>query len=126
MARQTRVRQWQQSSYQPYRFMNVAEFGVPKSVKNAVTGAEIPKFSKICTLHYARRNQTISDRYQAAGTAYEDTVLIVIRHNRDLATRDVLYVKLNDVLYSVISYSVNDDTYNAVDLLTLKHVKKVS
>lgn len=51
--------------------------------------------------------------------------MISIRHNKDLSTRDVLYAKLDNKLYQVINYSINDDTYNALDLLTLKHVKKV-
>lgn len=120
--------QWQGlgDAYQPYRFTHTADFGVPKSVESPITGISSPRFSKLFTLHYARRNQTISDRYQAAGTTYEDTTIIVIRHNRDLAAQDVVYVKLDGKLYKCISYSVNDDTYNAMDLLTLKHVKKVS
>lgn len=123
-----RQQQWQGlgDAYQPYRFTHTADFGIPKSVENPVTGISSPEFSKLCTLHYARRNQTISDRYSAAGTAYEDTTLIMIRHNRDLSSRDVLYVKLDGKLYSVVSYSVNNDTYNSMDLLTLKHVKKVN
>lgn len=126
MARQTRLKQWQQFSYQPYQFNHIAEFGVPVSSENPLTGINEPEFKQIAKLHYARRNQTVSDRYQAAGTTYEDTTLIVIRHNKDIASRDVLYVKIDGKLYSVISYSVNNDSYNSADLLTLKHVKKVS
>lgn len=111
---------------QTYQFRHVGEFGISKSVESPITGISSPRFSKLFTLHYARRNQTISDRYQAAGTTYEDTTIIVIRHNRDLAAQDVVYVKIDGKLYKCISYSVNDDTYNAMDLLTLKHVKKVS
>lgn len=117
--------EWQLAKQQPYQFNHTADFGVPKSVANEYTGVSVPKFSKIATLHYMRRNQTVSDRYQAAGTDYQDTLLITIRHNRDLSSRKVLFVKLDGKLYKVINYSINNDTFNAVDLLTLKHVEKV-
>lgn len=106
-------------------FDHVAQFGISESQQNEFTGVSTAEFKQIAKLHYAVRNQTISDRVQAAGTAYQDSVMIVIRHNKDLASRDVLYVKIDDKLYRVINYSINDDTYNALDLLTLKHVKKV-
>lgn len=122
----TRQPQWQVSNYSPYQFNHVAEFGIPSSERDPITRQERPQFSKIGDLHFARRNQTISDRFQAAGTSYQDTTMIVIRHNRDLSSRKVLYVKIDEKLYKVVSYSVNNDTFNAVDLLTLKHVEKVN
>lgn len=120
-----RRQEWQSVNQQAYLFNHTADFGVPDSKRNPVTGISIPIFSKIATLHYARRNQTISDRYQAAGTEYQDTLLITIRHNRDLSSRKVLFVKLDGKLYKVINYSVNNETFNSVDMLTLKHVEKV-
>lgn len=126
MARQTRLAEWQQFKYPAYQFNHVAQFGISESKQNEFTGVSTSEFKQIAKLHYAVRNQTISDRLQAAGTSYQDSVMIVIRHNRDLASRDVLYVKIDDKLYRVINYSVNDATYNSVDLLTLSRVKKVS
>ena len=117
--------EWQQMNYQPFQFNHVAEFGVPVPKENQITGISKPEFSKLCTLHFARRNQSISDRFQAAGTSYEDTSMIVIRHNRDLCNRKVLLVRMDGKLYKVINYSINDDTFNSLDLLTLKHVEKV-
>lgn len=122
-----RRQEWQGlgDAYQPYRFNHTADFGVPISQRNQFTGVSVPEFSKIATLHYARRNQTVSDRYQAAGTDYQDTMMITIRHNRDLSSRKVLFVKLDGKLYKVINYSINNETFNSVDMLTLKHVEKV-
>ena len=120
-----RRQEWQLANQQPYMFNHTADFGVPKSVTNQFTGVSVPKFSKVATLHYARRNQTLSDRFQAAGTDYQDTLLITIRHNRDLSSRKVIFVKLDGKLYKVINYSINNDTFNALDMLTLKHVEKV-
>ena len=122
MARQP---EWQAMSYQPFQFNNTAEFGVPVPKENRITGISKPEFSKLYTLHFARRNQSISDRFQAAGTSYEDTSIIVIRHNRDLCNRKVLLVRMDGKLYKVINYSINDDTFNSLDLLTLKHVERV-
>lgn len=121
----TRQPQWQVSNYSPYQFNHVAEFGIPASERNAFTGVNVPKFKPLMKLHFARRNQSIADRYQAAGTSYQDTLIIVIRHNRQLSSEKVVYVRFNNQLYKCLSYSVNDDDYNAVDLLTLKHVEKV-
>lgn len=120
-----RRQEWQSVNQQAYLFNHTADFGVPISQRNQFTGVSVPQFSKIATLHYARRNQTISDRYQAAGTEYQDTLLITIRHNRDLSSHKVLFVKLDGKLYKVINYSINNDTFNSVDMLTLKHVEKV-
>lgn len=117
--------EWQVANQQAYSFNHTADFCVPVSQRNPITGVSIPQLSKIATLHYARRNQTISDRYQAAGTEYQDTLLITIRHNRDLSSRKVLFVKLDGKLYKVINYSINNETFNSVDMLTLKHVEKV-
>ena len=120
-----RRQEWQSVNQQAYLFNHTADFGVPISKRNQFTGVSVPEFSKIATLHYARRNQTISDRYQAAGTDYQDTLMITIRHNRDLSSRKVLFVKLDGKLYKVINYSINNETFNSVDMLTLKHVEKV-
>lgn len=124
-SRSTKLAEWQQPAYQPYKFNHKADFGIPSSVTDDKTGISTVDFKKIATLHFIRRNQTISDRFLAAGTQYQDTLMIAIRHNKDLSSRDVLYAKLDNKLYQVINYSINDDTYNALDLLTLKHVKKV-
>lgn len=127
MARQTgKLEEWQQFRYRAYQFNHIAIFGVSVSVQNEYTGASTTQFSPIAKIHYAIRNQSISDRAQVAGTTYQDSVFIIIRHNKDLASRDVLYVKLDGKLYRVINYSVNDQTYNSVDLLTLSRAKKVS
>lgn len=121
-----RKQEWQGIAYNAYQFNNVAEFGIPTSVENPVTGVNMSTFKQIAKLHFARRNQTISDRFQSAGTSYENTVLIVIRHNRTLSRQKVIYVKMDDDLFKCINYSVNNSTYNSLDLLTLKHVEKVS
>lgn len=120
-----RVNPWQKSQFSPYQFNHTAEFGTSETIEDEYTGDATPQFNKLARLHFARRNQTVADRYQAAGTTYEDTTMIAIRHNRDLSGVQPLYVKYNDMLYSVISYSVNDDTYNSYDLLTIKHVDKI-
>lgn len=125
MASKVRKQGWQRSSFSPYQFNRTADFGTSESVEDEYTGDATPQFKKLARLHFARRNQTVADRYQAAGTTYEDTTMIAIRHNRDLSGVQPLYVKYNDMLYSVISYSVNDDTYNSYDLLTIKHVNKI-
>ena len=125
MASKVRKQGWQRSSFSPYQFNHIADFGTSNTIEDEYTGDSTPAFKKLARLHFARRNQTIADRYQAAGTTYEDTTMIAIRHNRTLSAVKPLYVSYNDMLYSVISYSVNDDTYNSYDLLTLKHIDMI-
>ena len=126
MASKSRLDEWQQFKYPAYQFNHVALFGISESKQNEFTGVSTAEFKQIAKLHYAVRNQTISDRFQAAGTSYENTVLIVIRHNRTLSRQKVIYVKMDDDFFKCINYSVNNSTYNSLDLLTLKHVEKVS
>lgn len=126
MASQVRQKTWQQSSYAPYQFNRIAEFGTWKSTEDPITHVNLPVFNHIAKLHYARRKRTIVESYQAVNTKFEDTFMIVIRHNHKLSSIDEpLVVKIDEKLYDVISYSPDDDDYNSYDLLTLKRSDKV-
>ncbi|WP_431815408.1 phage head closure protein [Limosilactobacillus portuensis] len=111
---------------QTYQFRHVGEFGVSKSVSDPNTGANIPKFQAVKRLHFARKKQTLSEKAQVAGTEYADSIVITIRHNKALAEMKSLFAKINGDVYEVINYSVDDDSYDSVDLLTLKHTEKIA
>lgn len=118
--------EYQGFGYQAYQFADVGDFGVSRSTRNPLTGITKPSFEKVARLHFARRNVSVSDRFNVAGTEQQDTVMIVIRHNRQLSNlNEPIFVELDNKLYKCVSYSVNDSTYNAVDLLTLQHISKV-
>lgn len=122
----TRPEEWQGFSYKPYQFNDTVDFGVSKSITNPLTGISKPGFSKIATCHFARRNVSVTDRFNAVGTDHAETLMIVIRHSRQLSNiNEPLFAKVDGKLYAVGSYSVNNSTYNAVDLLTLNRVQKV-
>lgn len=111
---------------QTYQFRHVGEFGVSKSVSDPNTGANIPKFQAVKRLHFARKKQTLSEKAQVAGTEYADSIVITIRHNKALSEMKSLFAKINGNIYEVINYSVDDDSYDSVDLLTLKHTEKIA
>lgn len=118
--------EYQGFGYQAYQFQDVGDFGVSRSTRNHLTGITKPEFEKVARLHFARRNVSVSDRFDAAGTEQQDTVMVVIRHNKQLSNlNEPVFAKLDNKLYKCVSYSVNDSTYNAVDLLTLQHISKV-
>lgn len=110
---------------QTYQFRHVGQFGVVKSQTDPNTGANIPTFQVIKMMHYARKKQTMTEKAQLAGTSYENSITIVIRHNKDLSQLKSLYAKLSDGVYEVINYSVDDESYDSVDLLTLKRTEKI-
>lgn len=121
-----KLEEWQHFQYHAYQFNHTIDIGVAKSITNPLTGISKPGFSKIATCHFARRNVSVTDRFNAAGTDHGETMMVVIRHSRMLSNmNEPLFAKLDGKLYSVGSYSVNDSTYNAVDLLTLNRVQKV-
>lgn len=111
---------------QTYQFRHVGEFGVSKSKSDQNTGANIPTFQAVKRLHFARNKQTLSEKAQVAGTEYENSIVITIRHNKDLSQIKSLFAKINGDVYEVINYSVDDDSYDSVDLLTLKHTEKIA
>lgn len=122
----TRPEEWQRFQYEPYQFKDKVDLGVAKSITNPLTGISKPGFSNIATCHFARRNVSVTDRFNSVGTDHQETIMIVIRHSRTLSTMtQPLFAKVDGKLYSVGSYSVNNSTYNAVDLLTLNRVQKV-
>ena len=122
----TRPEEWQGFQFKPYQFNKTVDLGVAKSVTNELTGISKPTFSKIATCHFARRNISVTDRFNAVGTDHAETLMIVIRHSKTLSNMaQPLFAKVDGKLCSVGSYSVNDSTYNAVDLLTLNRVQKV-
>lgn len=121
-----RLEEWQVFAYKPYQFNETVDLGVAKSVTNELTGISKPTFSRIATCHFARRNISVTDRFNSVGTDHQETIMIVIRHSRTLATMtEPLFAKVDGKLYSVGSYSVNNSTYNSLDLLTLNRVQKV-
>lgn len=107
-------------SYQPYQMRYTAEFGSFKTVDNGM-GISMLTFVSQFKLHYARVSQTISQKYEALGTDFEDTQILAVRHDKRLT--DKLAVRINGRVYSIVDLSVRDDTYLSYDLITIKRYK---
>ncbi len=109
--------------YPLYRMRHKAQFGSIKSYQNKMGVNISGKFIADFTLHYAKVNLTISQRYGNAGTTLEHSTIIAIRHNSKV--KEPMLVKLEDgIVYSITNISANNDSYLSYDLLTLeKHTK---
>lgn len=107
-------------SYQPYQMRYTADFGTFSSVENGM-GIPMAIFVSQFKLHYARVSQTISQKYEALGTDFENTQILAVRHDKRLT--DKLAVQIDGKVYSIVDLSVRDDTYLSYDLITIKRYK---
>ena len=106
--------------YKPSDFHKKAQFGSIQTVTNPNTGGKTKVFVAEMTLRYAPKKRTLTQQYTILGTDLEDTILIVIRHNKALNKK--LLVKLPDGLsYDIVGISP-DDSNNIItyDIVTLK------
>lgn len=107
-------------SYQPYQTRYTAEFGSFNTVDNDM-GIPMPTFVSQFKLHYARVSQTISQKYEALGTDFENTQILAVRHDKRMT--DKLAVRIDGKVYSIVDLSARDDTYLSYDLITVKRYK---
>ena len=107
-------------SYQPYQMRYTAEFGSFNTVDNDM-GIPMPTFVSQFKLHYARVSQTISQKYEALGTEFENTQILAVRHDKRMT--DKLAVQIDGKVYSIVDLSARDDTYLSYDLITIKRYK---
>lgn len=107
-------------SYQPYQMRYTAEFGSFNTVDNDM-GIPMPTFVNQFKLHYARVSQTISQKYEALGTDFENTQILAVRHDKRMT--DKLAVRIDGKVYSIVDLSARDDTYLSYDLITIKRYK---
>lgn len=107
-------------SYQPYQMRYTADFGTFSSAENGM-GIPMAIFVSQFKLHYARVSQTISQKYEALGTDFENTQILAVRHDKRLT--DKLAVRIDGKVYSIVDLSVRDDTYLSYDLITIKRYK---
>ena len=107
-------------SYQPYQMRYTAEFGSFNTVDNDM-GIPMPTFVSQFKLHYARVSQTISQKYDALGTDFENTQILAVRHDKRMT--DKLAVRIDGKVYSIVDLSARDDTYLSYDLITIKRYK---
>lgn len=107
-------------SYQPYQMRYTADFGTFGVTENGM-GIPMPTFVSQFKLHYARVSQTISQKYEALGTDFENTHILAVRHDKRLT--DKLAVQIDGKVYSIVDLSVRDDTYLSYDLVTIKRYR---
>lgn len=108
--------------YLPSKFKKTADFGTVVSKENAA-GVNVSVFSKLFTLHFFQKNKTITQKYLAVNTNYENTIILVVRHDSRL--ENCTHCKFNSILYTIEDYSPDDTDYSSYDLITIKKTSKV-
>lgn len=110
--------------YLPSDFNKKVEFGTVKSTTNPNTGANIFAFVPSFTLHYKPHIRTLNQQYQATQASLQDSKVIVIRHNKSVT--EALKVRLNKVVYDIVSISPDDNFgFNKYDFVTIRKSTKV-
>lgn len=112
--------------YKPYELNKIAQLGTTESVRNEFTGANLPTFiSQFSKIHYTSIKRTIDQKVGILGTALENTVMIVVRHNPEFENMEKVIVA-NGTEYDIVDVS-SDDTnqYITYDIITMKKSEKV-
>ncbi|WP_294976393.1 phage head closure protein [uncultured Leuconostoc sp.] len=106
--------------YKPSDFNKKIKLGTVKSVMNPNNGNSVPTFVLQLTLRYTPKLRTMTQQYTIMGTKLEDTIMVVIRHNK--ALNDKLIAQLPDGTYYDIVGISPDDSNNIItyDIVTLK------
>jgi len=105
--------------YKPSDFNKAVQFGTVKTTINRTNANSMKTFVPQINLKYAPKTRTLTQQYTILGTKLEDTILIVIRHNK--AIHGKLIAKLADgQYYDIVSVSP-DDSNNIItyDIVTL-------
>lgn len=110
------------TKFEPYQFNRVADFGRSVSTKNAA-GVSVPKFNKQFSLHFYQSKKTLTQQYLALKTEYENTIILVVRHDSRIA--DCTQVEIDGQDYTIVNYSPDNTSYISYDYVTVKAVKKV-
>lgn len=107
-------------TYQPYQMTRMASFGNYEN-KESRTGIIKQTFKEVCKLHFAIVHQTISQKYDAINSQYQDARIIAVQHTS--AINDKLTCKIDGNVYRILDISPDQDTYISYDLVTLSLIK---
>lgn len=108
----------QSSKYSIARLRNKVTFGAHEDTDkiNPNTGEAIKGFVGKLTVHCGTYTTTVGQSISLAGTLTTNTLLLVIRHNKDV--QQYKAAKFEGKEYKVSNVSV-DDGLNAYDVVTL-------
>lgn len=111
------------NKFSPERFNQKIAFGTLKSVQNEDTGANTTRFEPSFSLWTMPYTRTLTQSLSINGTAYQDSIQMVIRHNP--AVNRELIAQYDNQLYKIIDNSVDDSNQViGYDILTLKLTEK--
>jgi SPP1 family predicted phage head-tail adaptor len=106
----------------PSRLNRRIEFDSMQSYETP-QGVSKEKLSPIFTVWGAVYNRTINQQYKLVGTKLEDTLTIIIRHNKQVNNQMV--IKLDNQQYNIVDIKPDESEQPiAYDVLTLKEVTK--
>lgn len=107
-------------NYKPSDFNKRVSFGKVETVVNEINGNTTQAFVPQLILKYAPKMRTMTQQYTILGTKFEDSILIVVRHNKNLQKN--LLAKMPDGKYYDIVGISPDDSNKVItyDIVTLK------
>lgn len=107
-------------NYKPSDFNKRVSFGKVETVVNEINGNTTQTFVPQLILKYAPKMRTMTQQYTILGTKFEDSILIVVRHNKNLQKN--LLAKMPDGKYYDIVGISPDDSNKVItyDIVTLK------
>ncbi|WP_242943221.1 phage head closure protein [Leuconostoc garlicum] len=107
-------------NYKPSDFNKRVSFGKVETVVNEINGNTMQTFVPQLILKYAPKMRTMTQQYTILGTKFEDSILIVVRHNKNLQKN--LLAKMPDSKYYDIVGISPDDSNKVItyDIVTLK------
>lgn len=110
------------ASFQPYQFSKIAEF---QNISSTTNGAGVSVKSAVTafSLHYYQKQKTITQKYLALNTEYQDSLIIVVRHDERI--NKSMLVKLDSKTYNIVDISSDDTNYISYDYVTISQVNKV-
>lgn len=103
----------------PSEFNRRVAFGDVKTITNPHTGGKSKEFVADFAAWFAPRKRTLDQKYELVGTDLEDTSVVIVRHNKALADKQMALI--DGIKYDIIDYSP-DESFGVManDYITLK------
>lgn len=106
--------------YKPYQMRHKVTFC---NLTNKTSGAGInqPILTPAFSLHFAYVKKTLTMKYDALGTNYENSQIIAVQHND--AVNNKLKCIINGQTFDILDVSSDSELYVSYDLITISFNK---
>lgn len=119
-----KLRMWMMK-INPNQFNKRVEFGFLNEDDYDANGQVVSSFKPVFKRWFGYRQQTLNQQYNLEGLGIKNTILIAIRHCKEI--QEGMYCQIDNKLYRILTISSDERTgngLNAFDVLTIQLVKK--